>query len=252
MTAADWEALARRHIAELQAALAATKCGLLVPLYSYPGGSGLVAWDAVTAAGPKVPVIAIANPASGPGLTPNPAYTPAIQRAAGAGVKVIGYVATGFGGRPPSDVLADVDRWLSFYPEVRGIFFDQQPTDAGHEALYGGYFAHARQAFPGGLVVSNPGTACDRSYYDLGKPDILCLVETAGQSVRLPDWAVVAPDASFAALCYASSEAAMRAVVANLRTLGIGWVYVTDDSLPNPWDSVPSYFAAEVAAVAVA
>jgi hypothetical protein len=35
---------------------------------------------------------------------------------------------------------------------------------------------------------------------------------------------------------------ALEATVARSKALGAGWIYVTDDVLPNPWDQLPSYF----------
>jgi hypothetical protein len=32
------------------------------------------------------------------------------------------------------------------------------------------------------------------------------------------------------------------------RAAGVGWVYVTDDVLPNPWDDAPAFWGDEIAA----
>jgi hypothetical protein len=43
---------------------------------------------------------------------------------------------------------------------------------------------------------------------------------------------------------------ALEATLGRARALGAGWIYVTDDALPNPWDQLPSYFEREVQIVA--
>ncbi len=43
------------------------KLSLWVPAYYYPNGPGLREWDRLIAAARLVPIVAIANPASGPG-----------------------------------------------------------------------------------------------------------------------------------------------------------------------------------------
>lgn len=41
----------------------------------------------------------------------------------------------------------------------------------------------------------------------------------------------------------------MKEEVEKAKEAGIGWIYVTDDVLPNPWDTLPSYWEAEIAAI---
>ena len=45
---------------------------LLVPAYFYPAGDGLQHWDDLLAAADRVPIVAIVNPASGPGKAADP------------------------------------------------------------------------------------------------------------------------------------------------------------------------------------
>lgn len=228
-----------------------SRLGLLVPAYwdpnVQPGDT-----DALIAAATKVPMIVIVNPDSGPGVGVDPAYSSFIARAAAAGIRVIGYVSTGNGGRPAADVLAYINRWWNQYPGASGIFLDQMPTAATYATLYAGYILEARRLFPGRFVVVNPGAWPHRSYYDIGKPDVIVMSENAGTNVTLPIWAVEAPDANFGVLAHGSSADVMRAVVANARILGIGFLYVTDDADLNVWDRLPAYWSAEVDAVRAA
>ena len=55
--------------------------GLLVPAYIYPAGEGLTAWNDLIAAADKVPIVAIINPASGPGTQVNPEIKAVFERA---------------------------------------------------------------------------------------------------------------------------------------------------------------------------
>src|SRR5438876_3971609 len=76
---------------------------VILPLYSYPDWS----WDRVVgeqSAHPKVPVIAIINPANGPGFYEDPNYAAGIRKLADAGIRVVGYVATGWGGNGPTSL----------------------------------------------------------------------------------------------------------------------------------------------------
>ena len=74
--------------------------------------------------------MAIANPASGSGDQRNLDYSRIIKTASSKGVRVIGYVSTKYGNRSLDDVTSDIDRWVEFYPQIGGFFFDQQSASA--------------------------------------------------------------------------------------------------------------------------
>ncbi|HVW00951.1 MAG TPA: spherulation-specific family 4 protein, partial [Planctomycetaceae bacterium] len=103
---------------------------LLVPAYFYPAGEGLVAWKKLIASAEQTPVVAIVNPDSGPGKRVDAVYHEIFQWAKPSKIKLIGYVTLSYAERPISAVKADIDSWLHFYPEVAGIFFDEQPSQA--------------------------------------------------------------------------------------------------------------------------
>ena len=42
----------------------------------------------------------------------------------------------------------------------------------------------------------------------------------------------------------------MPVFLARAAANNVGWIYVTDDTLNNPWDTLPGYFEALVAAAA--
>src|SRR5581483_10347642 len=109
--------------------------GIMVPLYTYPGGT----WDRVAntkIAHPGLPIVAIVNPASGPGSSKDSNYATGIANLKSAGVVVIGYVSTAYTGRSLTAVEGDIDRWHSWYPNLDGIFFDEQTNWAGKESYY--------------------------------------------------------------------------------------------------------------------
>jgi hypothetical protein len=194
---------------------------------------------------PTVRVVAIANPASGPGRVCSPAYVAGIAELRGGGVEVIGYVATGYGRRRPRAVQAEVDRWRAFYPQVSGIFFDEQssgPDGVAH------YRALSRYAKARGLpyTVGNPGAAPAEGY--VGALDTLIVYESPGLPPpgALPGWHVRYAPGNFGVIPYATplDTAYVRAVRAS-----IGHIYLSDDTPPNPWDRLPPYFGELLAAL---
>lgn len=243
----DTAELNRKLADALSSATPATaKRGVLIPTYFAPSSP---LWNLVIAASASLDVIAIANPASGPGTAKSTAYVDLIARVTDFRVKVIGYVATGYGKRAAKDVLTDIDRWYAFYPAIAGIFFDQQATDAAHLPLYSSYFAavHAHH----GYVASNPGAACDEGYASQAKADCLVLWERAAAAgtPTLPAWARAAA-LSCAALVHDAHAGDAAALVPKMRDAGFARVFVTTDVAPNPWDSLGSDFDPFVAAAA--
>jgi hypothetical protein len=190
------------------------------------------------------PRIVVFNPASGPGRHRSAAYADAVERAREAGMRVLGYVATGYGARPRAEVEADIDRYASWY-RTDGVFLDETPHRARLVPRYRDLIARARA---GGhrVVAINPGMVPARAYFDLA--DIVITFEGAPAEypralAAAPAWLEdIAPE-RIAHLVYgATREDAMAVVGANARA---GYVYATSGALPNPWKTVPDYFDAE-------
>jgi hypothetical protein len=223
----------------------ATAAGSIVPLYTNPSDPSWTAIAAAKRAHPSVPVIAVINPSDGPGAARNAAYTTGIADLTGAGITVIGYVATGYGSRAVATVEADIDRWKSFYPQVQGIFFDEQSNVASYVPQYKQLTAYAHAA---GLTftVGNPGIDTDESY--MGVFDAMLIYESAGLPPlsSLGGWHTKYARSNFGIIPYAATPNAQ--FVASARQF-VQYIYVQNDDLPNPWDTLPPTFADLLAAL---
>jgi hypothetical protein len=220
--------------------------GTIIPLYTDPPHAS---WDAVAAAKqahPTVPVIAIINPADGPGSGPDPDYTTGIAKLTAAGVKVVGYVHTLYGARPTSELQTEMNHYQSWYPGVTGIFFDEMAYQAGYESYYSALTAYAK-SHGGDFTVGNPGTDTSKSY--VGTVDVLFIYESDGVPPvsAISGWHTSYARSSFGVIPYKvpSMDAAF---VAAARPY-VGYIYLQSDDLPNPWDSVPSYLSSLVGAL---
>ena len=221
------------------------KVRILVPAYFYPEGEGLRHWDRLIGAAEKAPVAAIANPASGPGKRVDPNYVKVLARAREAGVTLVGYVSTSYAKRPLADVKADVDRWLEFYPGVRGIFFDEQASGPDRVDHYAALYEYARKEKKLDLVVTNPGVPCDEGYVSRPAADVVCLFEhhEGFDALKLPEWTGRYGPERFYVLPYATPTAdAMRRRARAAVERGFAWLYMTDAGGRNPWDRLPSYW----------
>ncbi|HJT76718.1 MAG TPA: spherulation-specific family 4 protein [Gemmataceae bacterium] len=230
------------------------KVRLLVPAYFYPGGPELEHWEKLLRSHAGSEIVAIVNPSSGPGEKSNPDYVRIIARARQAGIRPIGYVRTEYARpeRPLTQVLADVDHWFQWYPEIQGIYFDQQKTEPDGVDYYAAAAGHVRKKQPGTLVVGNPGAACDREYLARSAVDLACVWECDKDvGLTLPGWAQPGDAQRFGLLRHSIQGAEpMRRLVHEAAQKHIGFVYVTDGVMPNPWNHLPTWWDDEVAAVA--
>ncbi len=220
---------------------------ILVPAYFYPlPGSP---WDRLNAAAASHPgnVAAIGNPFNGPGLSLDPIYLAAFQDFRAQGGMLFGYVATSYGNRPVAEVEQDIQTWFDWYP-IDGIFLDEMDNTPGaNESYYQSLTQFTRTLLPDAPVVGNPGTSTSPSYLRFdGAPVVstLCIHEDGANFLAwtAQAWVRREPRRHFLVLPYAVSSMSWRAVVDHAISQNCGWIYVTDDVLPNPWDTLPSYF----------
>ena len=222
---------------------ASNSVGIAIPLYTYPTDSS---WSAVIHAKqayPNVPFIAIINPSSGPGTSQDSNYVQGIKNLQAAGIKVLGYVDTAYGGDSVSSVESNVNLYHQWYG-VNGIFFDDMSNQAAYETYYSTLTSYVHSLIPGSTTLGNPGTSVPTGF--IGTMDVLCIYESSGY-----------PSLSFITYPgYSTSNFYMVAFGVSLNTSfltnaagSVAWVYVTDATLPNPYDVLPSYFTSEVAAL---
>jgi hypothetical protein len=221
---------------------------LAVPAYAWPGEP---AWadfvDGAAATGGLV----VANPASGVGGAQDVTYVDAVAAARARGATVLGYVSTRYGARDAAEIDAEVAAWFDWYA-VDGIFYDEVPDAVGCVDTVDWYAARAavaREIAPGAFLAYNPGIDSCEAWLD--QADLVVVIEHDAATVRgfaLPEWASGWPADRFWLLAYAATDADMTALLDEARAAGVGWVYVTDDVLPNPWDDAPAFWGDEIAA----
>lgn len=241
--------------------------GLIYPMYIAPPNTAYSSLITLVGTYPNVPVIAILNPASGPGSGALAAYTTVIGQLQAAGITVIGYVPSGYGiantdyaGEDEATIKAMVADWLSFYPTVQGIFYDEMDNTAsasGCTSIAGGNcvtlyqqltaYAHS-EGFP--VVYGNPGANTVSAYFSSSPPavDRYMVYETNAYGTAL--------ELNNSALCSLYNCAGVAYGVAYsapnflLMEQNDGWVFMTDGPSANPYDVAPTYLSTEMAALA--
>jgi len=227
------------------AAASASTTGIMIPFYTYPGST----WASVISvkeANPGVPIVAVVNPDSGPGASVDPNYVSGISGLRAAGVTVIGYVPTGYASMPISTVESTVDQYRRWYP-ITGIFFDEMSNVAGKEHYYSRLSAYSR-SLGFDFTVGNPGSNTLPSY--IGTVDTIVIYENQGlPSVSsLEGWHSGYAKRNFAMIAYGVRS--VNQSYLSTASRHVGYIYVTNAGLPNPYDSLPPYLAAVASALA--
>jgi hypothetical protein len=208
---------------------------MIVPLYSYPGSD----WNNLIwakQANPNVPIVAVVNPADGPGYYIDPNFVSGIDRLQSAGIVVLGYVWTDYTARSISSAEQDIATYKNWYG-ADGVYLDQMSNVPGQEGYYSTLTAYAK-SLGMTMVVGNPGTSVPPGY--IGTVTSIVVYENSGapstsslsqlEACGKNNFAVVAygvPDVNTAYLDTAANY--------------VGYIYLTDGVFPNPYAPESSY-----------
>jgi hypothetical protein len=232
----------------MPAAAATLPAHIVVPAYWYPGTPS---WSDLANAGAPTVSGAILNPCApdgtcSPGDAVNPATLTNLRQDQAAGITFYGYVWTNYGSEPMATVKAEIQDYVTWYG-LKNIFLDGAATSCAAESSY--YlplykYVHAL----GGKVILNPGTTSNSCY--MAASDLIEIFEGTQANLSSwtrPSWMSRYNRSRFLATVYqVASPAAMQTTARLAGTDGFGNVYVTDQSLPNPYAQLPAYWTAEV------
>jgi hypothetical protein len=234
---------------------------LAVPAYVFPGQAPLITLQRINPA----PGIVILNPDNGDGPF-NAQWQAQADRLRARGTTVLGYVYTSQASRPIADVEASINNYLqssSGIPQVSGIFLDEMSTSCSAESYYADLYSYIQKAYPGAFVMANPGTPVNVCYLSSGSMvanTFVTFEHDAATYMSQYEGNIVNtngtitngsryPASRFCHLIYAASSTQMHQIVGEAAARHAGYAYVTNGSLPNPWDSVASYIYAEAKAM---
>lgn len=227
---------------------AVTNQSIAIPVYQYPT---LPFWNDITAAGSQIPFVVV-NPASGPGVAVDPNYTNQIATNTTAGQRSIGYVDSNYQTRPIANVLADIDQWRTLYPGITGYMIDRVSTGSAADLFYTAYiYNYIKAKYPNDVVVHNFGTYTNPQYEPYGDVFINAEMDYA---LYNSSWTVPtdgfqdnpAYQNRFWHILHTTSGSDLAAALTKTRNSNAGWVYITDDVLPNPYDDTPTYWSTEL------
>lgn len=217
---------------------------IAIPAYVDPKNSDF--WNAVAEAAPRVRDV-IVNPNNGPGTAASERHVQLIGSLRDAGVRVVGYVMTGWGERDAAAVSQDIDRWREWYG-VENIFLDEAAAVPEELGTYADYVGMVHES--GGIAVLNPGIIPDQGYFEFADAIVTYEdpMENYFDSPEPPEWLRTQTRAEVWHIVSDVPQDRLDEVVDRARQTGANEIYVTDDVEPNPYDSLPSYWSAKLEA----
>lgn len=207
-----------------------------VPAYFHPSWAG-ADWARLTGDEAGEVGIVVINPDTGPGAGPDDAYRSVCASARRPDRCVAGYVDSGYGRRPVGDVVAEAAAYAHFYG-LDAVFVDQVTSDPEHLPHYRRLVAALRER-GAGEVILNPGVSPDPGYHELA--DVVVEFEGGPEAYRR--FTRCAPGAGRGRrwhLVHGVPPAEHGDTIERARSAGVDYVYVTDRTMPNPWDGLPS------------
>jgi hypothetical protein len=217
---------------------------IIIPAYIDPSPTTL--WDPMVSVLPAGSMI-IADPADGPGASVDQNYVTAINNAKAKGFIVAGYVTSSYKNQSLATVESQIDQWNQMYG-VTDIFIDEVTEEASNIQYYADLYNYIKGKNASAIVIINPGIPPDEGY--MAVADIVSIFEdtyTMYTSYQMPTWASKYPATRFLHLIHTTDEANMQAALSLSRQHNVGYVYVTNDVLDNPWDTLPNYWTNEIA-----
>jgi hypothetical protein len=231
------------------------KTGVFVALYRYPSSSGASSWQQVydeKVKHPSVPLVAVFNPASGPGWSDDGTISNWVNKLKSVGIIMLGYTHDDYGSRSLSSLNADADKYMNWY-NADGLFIDEFTNKVGYESHYSQMTAHAK-SIGMKMTMGNPGTDVPRSY--IGSVDVINITEGSGyMPLSWLQFCVLCGDSgwhhevdkrNFAYTRYGLSWLDTSFEINSSQWVGL--LYITDgDDSNSRWFYLPPYFDTLVA-----
>jgi len=241
-TATSTHTIQNAILTDLTTRLGGNATGIYYPMYDL---SELPQVLAAKKEFPMVPFNVNINPDSGPGTVPSTEWASAITQLKSVGAVVTGYVPTGYATeRSIVDVESMISSYQQFYPNMLdGIMFDEVSSSPSNFTFYKTISDYARSiGFP--YIRANPGDTIYQGAVPLFNH--IAIYEGAGY----PSEPTLASRSFYPQ--YSKEMVGFGATIhttstydptwLHMATKYLKWVYITDQTEPDPYSVFPSYF----------
>jgi len=216
-----------------------------VPAYFYAGRDWTQSIDARPAPG-----VMLLNVDNGVGTSPLSHFQTLVRQAQAAGITVLGYSSTVYGGRSIGSVETEVREYKAWYG-VNGIFLDLTQGTPAELSYYQTLASYIRSTVQNAVIWLNPGSFPDASFMSVA--NVIMVFEgsySAFLQDQVPSWVSKYSPDQFANVIYATPESDLSSALSLSRARRVGHLFVTDlPGSPNPYGALPSYWTQEAAAI---
>lgn len=150
------------------------------------------------------------------------------------------------------EIKADIQTYRKWY-NVNGFFIDEVEATTTYRPYYKNISSYIKGLNASNLVVLNPGTIPDDQAFMIFA-DVVVIHEddiSTLSTFKLPAWLCKVDPKKICLIYYnANTSTSMLNAVAKTKKLNTGYVYITDDVLSNPYDTLPTYYQEEYNALA--
>ena len=216
-----------------------------VPSYFYSG----TLWDQAIDTSPT-PSVMFLNVDNGPGTGPVSHFQQLVQTAQQHGITVLGYVSTEYTAVSTADVEAQIADYKAWYG-VNGIMLDLGEGTAAAQPYYQTLYDYIHSQIANADIWINVGAYPDSSSF-MSVANVVMVFEGSYSSFEgssPPSWVNGFARDRFAQVVYDSPQADLSAVVSQSWSRRAGYLFVTDQGLPNPYGAMPSYWSTEATTV---
>lgn len=218
---------------------------LLVPIYIDPA-QDLTPWNQILATAQTIPTTVVVNPVIGDieGCQES-TFKTMLGNLQTNNVDTVGYIPTGYTATPPAIVKERIDRFKNCVG-IDGVFFDEIKVSNQAEAnYYDDICNYAKNAFGPGKFVVNAGTNIQipitNEYCNIAL--IYEFYDTNWQDFAVFGYQGANTDPATSIMIHTSNGIdAMKNSVDLAYSRKIDYIYVTDETVPNPWIKLGSYW----------
>lgn len=186
--------------------------------------------------------VALINPASGPGTQKDHDWDRVIFNLRAKGVAPIPYVALGYGSKSISDVKDELNRYRQWYGLKGGAFYDEAPVKPIKYIMDINGFARKNPTTgkKTGSVFFNPGARPAGLLAAMtATPNAVWVTFEGSEEAYHASRLTVGPYKSREAhIVYAAENYVITKMA--MQNYGVGWGFLTNDVLPNPFDIWPT------------
>src|SRR5688500_17305347 len=219
-----------------------SRLGMIIPTFVGPTNSLFTTIIQQKQNHPNVPMAVVLDVSQGPGSNAIAQYTELIGRLNNESIITLGYVFTDFGAIPEATVRADIDKWKQFYPLLKGIFFASMSNQASNRTYYGNLNTYAKTTKGFVTTCGSAGAKVPNDFLNGFCADTVIVYEGAGLRTATDYQSYdTLPNSNIGFLAY-NIAVLNQAWITQISAYG-GWVHMTTDGPPTPWDTLPSYFA---------